>query len=475
VFLTLEIISSNAASMGANARKVFDERGGTIGRREDRDWVINDQGVSSRHAVIRSINGFFFIEDEGSTNGVRVNENLLPVGDPYPLKDGDRIGLDLFDIAVHVTSAAPQVTAGHGVSQPAPAHAFPGSPPGFESSDPYQVAIPAAGGTPGASSVDPLDLLPGDAPKEPPVFPSVDALEHGSPVREHFTPPVVQPPPAPVPSGAPPPMQNLAGPAISEDWDKTVLPARPPAQTSRPGGASPPRPQPGQASRTSREAAPAVDARAADSLRERAAANLHQASSSSVKGLLAGAGIDAQVLTPEVEATLGAILRVVIEGLMEVLRARTEIKNEFRLQQTSFKPRENNPLKFSANVEDALHNLLVKRNPAYLPAVEAFQDAFEDVRLHQVAMLAGVREAYDAMLQEFEPSQLEQKFEGGTRRSGLLGMGGRHKNWELYSQRYQELTRDADDAFRRLFGEEFGRAYEKQLQRLKAARSGKDR
>ena len=90
---------------------------------------------------------------------------------------------------------------------------------------------------------------------------------------------------------------------------------------------------------------------------------------------------------------------------MEVLRARTEIKNEFRLQQTTFKPVENNPLKFSVNVEDALHNLLVKRNPAYLPAAEAFQDAFEDVRLHQVAMLAGVRAAFDAMLQEFDPEQ----------------------------------------------------------------------
>ena len=59
---------------------------------------------------------------------------------------------------------------------------------------------------------------------------------------------------------------------------------------------------------------------------------------------------------------------------------------------THFRPADNNPLKFSANVDDALHNLLVKRNAAYLAPVEAFADAFEDLRNHQIAMLAGMRD-----------------------------------------------------------------------------------
>ena len=58
---------------------------------------------------------------------------------------------------------------------------------------------------------------------------------------------------------------------------------------------------------------------------------------------------------------------------------------------TRFRPTDNNPLKFSANVEDALHNLLVKRNPAFLQPVEAFEDAFDDLRAHQLAMLAGMQ------------------------------------------------------------------------------------
>src|SRR5207244_2821128 len=81
-----------------------------------------------------------------------------------------------------------------------------------------------------------------------------------------------------------------------------------------------------------------------------------------------------------------------------VLRAREELKDQFRLKITTYGRRENNPIKFSANTEDALHNLLVRHNPAYLEPVEAFEGAFDDLRIHQMAMLAGLRAGYEAML-----------------------------------------------------------------------------
>jgi predicted component of type VI protein secretion system len=49
----------------------------------------------------------------------------------------------------------------------------------------------------------------------------------------------------------------------------------------------------------------------------------------------------------------GEILRVVVGGVMDVLQARQTLKNEFRLGVTTFKAADNNPLKFSANVDDA--------------------------------------------------------------------------------------------------------------------------
>jgi type VI secretion system FHA domain protein len=187
--------------------------------------------------------------------------------------------------------------------------------------------------------------------------------------------------------------------------------------------------------------------------------------------VLAGAGLDPANLTPEVARDFGQILRVVVSGVMDVMRSRQQIKDEFRMRMTRVRPTENNPLKFSANVDDALHNLLVKRNPAYLPPVEAFEDAFADLRHHQIAMLAGMRVAFEAMLAEFDPDRLQQEFDRQLNK-GLVPAKLRY--WDLFRERRREIVKDPEASFRR-FGEEFARAYEDQLKQLKAQEPGAQR
>jgi type VI secretion system FHA domain protein len=175
-------------------------------------------------------------------------------------------------------------------------------------------------------------------------------------------------------------------------------------------------------------------------------------------------------VTEELARDFGRILSVVVSGTMDVLRARQQIKDEFRMRVTQFRPADNNPLKFSANVEDALHNLLVKRNAAYLAPVEAFEDAFEDVRGHQLAMLAGMRVAFEAMLAEFNPDRLQEQFDHQPK-AGLLPAKMRY--WELYRERSEKLVKDPETTFRRMFAESFAKAYEEQLARLRAERKAR--
>ena len=194
---------------------------------------------------------------------------------------------------------------------------------------------------------------------------------------------------------------------------------------------------------------------------------------SDLVALLTGAGVPDAVVTPELARNLGEILRVVVNGLMDVLQSRQRIKEEFGMQQTIFRPADNNPLKFSVNVEDALHNLLVKRNPAYLGPVDAFADAFDDLRDHQLAMLAGMRVAFDAMLAEFDPDRLQQQFDTQLGKSSLALMPAKLRYWDMLRARRDELVKDPEEAFERLFGEEFRRAYEEQFRQLKAQRRGR--
>jgi type VI secretion system FHA domain protein len=160
----------------------------------------------------------------------------------------------------------------------------------------------------------------------------------------------------------------------------------------------------------------------------------------------------------------------VVAGLIDVLQSRQRIKEEFRMRQTVFRPADNNPLKFSANVDDALHNLLVKRNAAYLGAVDAFADAFDDLRDHQLAMLAGMRVAFEAMLADSDPERMQEDFDRQIAKVSLPLMPAKMRYWDLYREKRLEMKKDPEAAFERLFGEEFARAYEEQFRELRAQR-----
>jgi type VI secretion system FHA domain protein len=191
--------------------------------------------------------------------------------------------------------------------------------------------------------------------------------------------------------------------------------------------------------------------------------------------LFRGAGLDPADAPPELAPVLGQILRIVVQGTMDVLHARRGIKDEFRIEHTIFEPvGKNNPLKFSAGVEDALHNLLVRRSPGYLGPAAAFEDAFDDLRHHQMAMLDGMRVAFEAMLERFDPAKLEEEFDRQQKKGARLAVPMKPRYWEAYSERFRDMVKDPEAAFRELFGDEFRAAYREQLARLKAqSRSGK--
>ena len=125
-------------------------------------------------------------------------------------------------------------------------------------------------------------------------------------------------------------------------------------------------------------------------------------------------------MSPELAKELGQVLRIVVQGLMEVLQSRAEIKSQLRMNMTRMQAAENNPLKFSPNVEAALHTLLVERNRGYLPTTRAFEEALSDIRNHQIAVLQGIRTAFNSMLEHFDPERLSEEFDSKAKRGSAL-------------------------------------------------------
>jgi type VI secretion system FHA domain protein len=473
VILILEVTSP--ASTGAG-RHTFHEEGGSIGRESDNAWVLPHAKVSGIHAVISHSNAVYYIEDR-SRNGVFLNssKNRLERGRPQALKSGDRILIDPYEIKVSVTreqgeragqnagalSAARASAGGFGAANP------------FDADDPFDArpiaASPLQESELADQELDPLELL-NLVSKRPPQrhAPKARDLDRGSLLEGHYQPPAVVPGPS---FGSP-----GSATSIPEDYD-------PLAPDDALSIAPPPEPPPAppaelrQAYRAREEridpipVAPADESPAArvvsPPVRERPVETPIGPSVGGVDfgAVLAGAGLNPASISSDVAREFGQILRVVVAGVMDVMRSRQQIKDEFRMQGTRVRRIDNNPLKFSADVDDALHNLLMKRNPAYMSPVEAFEDAFADLRHHQIAMLAGMRTAFESMLAEFDPDRLQQEFDRQLNK-GLVPAKLRY--WDSYRERQLQAIKDPEATFRRLFGEEFARAYEDQLRALKA-------
>jgi len=158
--------------------------------------------------------------------------------------------------------------------------------------------------------------------------------------------------------------------------------------------------------------------------------------------------------------TSGEILRSMVEGLMLVLRARAELKSQFRVSVTTMRSIDNNPLKFTPNTNDALKLILAPTNPGFLAPKTAVSEGFSDIMNHQMAMTAGIQAALADVLRSFDPQIIEK-----TQGEGVL-FQKKAKCWEYYVEKYPQLKAAAQEEF---FSDAFAEAYEKQMQLLSRA------
>ena len=173
----------------------------------------------------------------------------------------------------------------------------------------------------------------------------------------------------------------------------------------------------------------------------------------------------------ELAETVGALLREATGGTMDLLMARTLTKKESRVDMTMISVRSNNPLKFFPNPQGALTQLLTNAMAGYLPPVQAMQGAFSDLKVHELAVMAGMRAALAAVLHRFDPVKVEQHLALPTVMDKMLSANRKARMWDRFIEVYGVIARDADDDLQRLFGEQFSAAYEDQVERLRQAGS----
>ena len=487
--LCLTITSYHKITPGQCSEITVDEGAVSIGRSLNNDWVLPDPErlVSSSHCVVQFRDGRYYITDS-STNGIElVNSGVrLRRGNSEPLMDGEVIRIGDYEIQARIDS-------GFSVDE--------SSQPGAQSFEALMVSQVAAA----SPSIAPVsaallqgaqshDILPDlfdflGASSVPPASQSdhVPAQQHDFRPPAPVAPAPVPPPPATPSMGAIPadwnpfddilapapvalpaiaPLPDFESPLVAEPVPPTAAPQAlepPPAvPVSQPQAFEPPPAAPVTAPQALEppSAAPVASAPAATST----------ADQSLLQAFLRGAGVehlrlDAEDAAAQMEA-IGRSYRFMVEGLIDVLRARSSLKGEFRMQQTTIAPVQNNPLKFAPNADEALLLLLRQSSQAFMSADQAVRDSFDDLRAHQLAVMAGVEAAIKHLLTRFEPGQLEARLAPAAGLAKLFGGSRQAHLWQQFTQLYGQMSREAQDDFQDLFGREFTRAYEAHNARL---------
>jgi type VI secretion system FHA domain protein len=446
--VTLKLVMIRCPDNVAPERR--EVRGGefSIGRGKDNQWVVADpdRHLSKKHCQFVYGVGEWELQDH-STNGTFLNQAGDPIGKgaSHKLRNGDRVKFGLYEIEVIIDEEEPARERDNFLAYGQGAGAAVHDPlPSRSEVRPYQDArLPTS-----ASMLDSPNspILPADfdplAPNPEPFSGPTDS-DHAPALQSAFRPP------APVA-------------IIPDDWDVDL-----PAANPRPQPV-----QPQQAERLPEDAAPAP-AKAERRPPASTAAPPAEAPSDSavVEAFLRGVALNGATL-PDPEKTLeriGAAMRAGVSGLRQTLMARSSIKDEFRIEQTMIRPTGNNPLKFSLDDDDALATLLGLGRRGGMPADEAIAEAFDDLRMHELATISAMQAAVRVLLAQFAPEIIEQKAGGGGLQ--IHPAQKKAKAWDAFGQLHRSVTQALSDDFDSVFGKAFARAYEQAIEKLNADRA----
>ncbi|WP_129780466.1 type VI secretion system-associated FHA domain protein TagH [Peristeroidobacter soli] len=470
--LKLRIISDHYKALGKRSSRLFGVTGGRIGRAADNDWILPDPDryISSHHCKVEFRAGQWMLEDT-STNGVFINGSDVPasVDGAYPLKDGDRLRLGDYEIIVSIDERQdfPSDASGQ-LPVPAKVPSRRGSPvpeimdlgeeldltdlltdAAIKPAPASTAAAPATAAAIGAGGFDINKALGIDLQPTRPGL--TNNTVPGKPARSGFASLLDAPDEGD--------QRTIVPGSKSDDWQmqtkpydrKSLQALTNPASLAKPVEKPAPAPTPAR--------------RATDNPTALEPAN-------GVEAFCRGAGIDPASIPLETQHALlqlaGQMTREVVLGLMDVLKSRSDQKNRLRLSQTTIQPADNNPLKFSASVDEALVKLFDgHNNTRYLGPVDAIRDSFADLRTHQQALSGAIQAAIDEVMNRIEPGELQERFDRGLKRGALLGAANKMKYWDLYTEFYHVLNQRNEQNLPTLFAEELSRTYAEKAQQKK--------
>lgn len=468
--MTLRILSGPGNLLETETTKVFDEEGGTIGRAPSCDWNLPDPEnfVSGNHASVIWQDGEFYLIDT-STNGTYVNNmpEPIPSGKPLLLTHEDQFGIGNYKIEVSLDPKD---------AERAKDCSFDISTILVEDQAFKKQQLPKRKTAPPApKKVNPLKApLPDDNDENTGSWAMLDIDESEPAGRQKV-------------SGAKKSADKKNRAAAAEPMDLSLEdPSELPKARKKKSKKSD-----AQDDNTKIKRAKLVGELASkkQDIEQTlgSVTNTNQApqllpptvnKNQMLDAFIKGLGVEQDALPnrpPEdLIEDIGRVFAELLGGLQTLMQNRSLLKDRFKLGQTMMKPKSNNPIKFSAGMDDVLPRLLSGKRGAYKASVEAIRECYFDVNADMEAMNEAMRRALSEYLKMFDPVNLQEQFEHVMGKNKFLG-GNKKRYWDLYADRYATIVQHAEGRMPEGFANEFVKAFENALSKRKFKKgNGKD-
>jgi predicted component of type VI protein secretion system len=146
---------------------------------------------------------------------------------------------------------------------------------------------------------------------------------------------------------------------------------------------------------------------------------------------------------------LSNVLELTFDWISKSLRGRKEFEEQFSADLSMIFSKEKNPLKGGGGPGDMGRYLLDWRIPRDPKGIrDALDNAFKDLTMHQLGLLAGVQESLSAVLKRLDPKVVEQ--EGKDMGKGGFLASSEKRAWKRYSEVFHEIFAENSKMFNEL-------------------------
>lgn len=169
----------------------------------------------------------------------------------------------------------------------------------------------------------------------------------------------------------------------------------------------------------------------------------------------------------ETLADIGAALNAAISGLNKLFRSREGKAHKFPLASMHMHAIEDNPLRFSQGVDEALQALFVSRGLVHLNAPAALSESITHLDHHQHATEYAIDTALDAVMHALHPDALTKRFSQYSRHRIPEQAEARDAwKWRMFEAYVAEMLSSRQRGLQLLFWEVFANAYQDKMRDL---------